>query len=168
MITLPSILVPRFDAIPRYLKTLPWAVWTAEPREGKPGKFNKAPRSPITGIKIGTNKPNLFGTFENAKAAYESGGYSGVGLLLINSGIIGVDIDDYRDTVVSNPEVAVWIDNAIKTGAYCERSPSGNGLRLFYYDSNFKQSKKSGSLEIYCALRFLTITGHCVNEIGEL
>ena len=50
-------LAPKFETIPDGLKELPYGVWIAEPRKNKPGKFDKAPRSPVTGNKIGTNKP---------------------------------------------------------------------------------------------------------------
>ena len=88
-------LSPLLDSVPEELRSLPWAVWLAEPRPGKPGKFNKAPRSPRSGYKIGANKLELFGTFDEAKTAYLGGNYTGVGVLLINNGIVGVDIDDY-------------------------------------------------------------------------
>lgn len=158
---------PRFEEIPAQLKQLPWAVWIAEPREGKPGKFNKAPRSPITGIKIGANKPELFGSFEQAKTAYQCGKYTGVGVLLINNGIVGVDIDDYHQTVANMPAVATWLREALDTGVYCEKSPSGTGLRLFYCASNLVQGRKGSGLEIYSNLRFLTFTGHAIQSLED-
>lgn len=164
----PRFLHPRFNGIPMSLQLLPWAVWNAEPRVGKPGKFNKAPRCPKTGVLIGTNKPELFGTFEEAKAAYSSGAYTGVGLLLVNNGVVGVDIDNLQGTTTNSPSVEVWVEKAIQEGAYCERSPSGSGLRLFYFDPDFTQGKKVGTLEIYCNLRFLTVTGHAVKSLGEI
>ena len=153
-------LEPQFDNIPDQLKQQPWAVWKAEPRPNKPGKFNKAPRSPATGMKIGANKPELFGTYDEAVSAYQRGGYTGIGVLLTGNGIVGVDIDDAESTFASMPNLKAWLASAIKDGAYCERSPSGTGLRLFIKGALPGTGRKSGPLEIYDNTRFLTVTGY--------
>ena len=88
-----NFLAPQLANIPDALKQQPWAVWIAEPRDGKPGKFSKAPRCPKGGYRVGANQPEKFGTFAEAHAAYEAGRYTGVGVLLTGNGIIGVDID---------------------------------------------------------------------------
>ena len=163
-----DFLKPNFESIPKSLRALPWAVWRAEPRQGQVGKFNKAPVSPLTGSKIGANKPQLFGTFDEAKSAYQNGEYTGVGLLLVGNGIVGVDIDSYHETVQDSPDVANWVKSALDARVYCERSPSGSGLRLFYTDPNCIQGKKKGSLEIYSNLRFLTVTGQTIKCMDEL
>jgi putative DNA primase/helicase len=150
---------PTFDAIPEELIQQPWAVWKAEPRQGQPGKYNKAPRRPSDGQMVGTNKPELFGTFDEARAAYDGGGYTGVGVLLTGSGIIGVDIDNYKDTFNEFPAVDEWARGAVTAGAYCERSPSKTGLRLFMRGKLPGTGRKSGNLEIYDKTRFLTVTG---------
>jgi putative DNA primase/helicase len=159
----PNFLTPKLDNIPDALKQQPWAVWIAEPRSGKPGKFNKAPRCPRGGYRIGANQPEKFGTFAEAQAAYEAGGYTGVGVLLTGNGIIGVDIDYHADTFKAQPTVKQWVIAAIKVGAYCEKSPSGGGLRLFMWGELPTTGRhKSGPLEIYDNARFLTVTGHVV------
>lgn len=156
-----KFLPPIFENIPSALKECSWATWIAEPRPNKPGKFNKAPRCPISGIKIGTDKPHLFGTYEQAKDAYDADGYTGVGVLLTGDGLIGVDIDDVKQTFVDRPEVKAWVKVAIKEGAYCERSPSATGLRLFMFGKPLPDTikRKHGNLEIYDNVRFLTVTG---------
>ena len=150
---------PEFENIPKEIQSQGWAGWIAKRRNGKPGKWNKAPRSLITGEMIGTDKPELFGTFEQAKTAYATGRYTGVGVLLTGNGIVGVDIDDFDATFKEKPAVKAWVTTAIKAGAYCERSPSGNGLRLFMRGKLPGTGRKSGSLEIYDNGRFLTVTG---------
>ncbi len=162
-------LAPIIENIPDGLKTQPFAVWIAEPRAGKPGKYNKAPRSPETGHKIGTNKPHLFGTYDQAVAAYETGKYTGIGVLLTGDGLIGVDIDDVDQTFADRPEVKAWVHDAIKADAYCETSPSGTGLRLFMLGDPLPDTvmRKHGHLEIYDDVRFLTVTGHLVNKGGD-
>lgn len=158
----PQWIKPAFPNIPEHLLSLPWAVWAAELRAGTREKWNKAPRSPITGRMIGTDKPKLFGTFEQAKAAYATGRYTGVGVLLTGNGIVGVDIDDFDATFKEKPAVKKWLATAIAAGAYCERSPSGKGLRLFMRGKLPGTGRKSGSLEIYDNVRFLTVTGAIV------
>ena len=157
-----NFLPPKLDLTPTALRSMPWAVWKAEPREGKPDKFSKAPRCPHTGRKIGANQPEKFGTFDEAKNAYESGFYTGVGVLLNGTGIVGVDIDDYSDIFTLRPEVKLWVQEAINQGAYCEKSPSGKGLRLFMIGKLPASGRKSAGLEIYDNRRFLTVTGHVV------
>jgi primase-polymerase (primpol)-like protein len=158
----PKWLIPNFGNIPDDLKQQPWAVWVAEPRSDKAGKYNKAPRSPVTNFKIGANQPHLFGTFEQARAAYESGNYTGIGVLLTGNGIVGFDIDDYVTTFANKPDVKAWVEQAISdqtNPAYAELSPSGTGLRLFVRGELPAKGRKAGSLEVYDNERFLTITG---------
>jgi primase-polymerase (primpol)-like protein len=153
-------LKPEFENIPEELEAQPWAVWTAEPRPNNPNKFNKAPRSPVTGYKIGANKPELFGTFQEAKTAYASGKYTGIGVLLTGNGIIGVDIDDAKETFADKPEIKEWVATAANAGAHSEKSPSGKGIRLFMLGKLPAKGRKVGHLEIYDDARFLTVTGH--------
>ena len=161
----PNWLKPIFGNIPDELKAQPWGVWIAEPRldrNGDPtGKWNKAPRNPLSGIKIGANQPEAFGTYEEAKQAYEGGGYTGIGVLLTGSGIVGMDLDDCPTLLEERPEVGKWLREAIDGGIYCEISPSSNGARLFALGQlPIGCPKKQGSLEIYDDGRFLTVTGH--------
>lgn len=158
--------IPKFQNIPSDLIVQPWAVWIAEPRIGQPGKFNKAPRSPKTGFNIASSKPQTFGSFDEAKKAYQTGRYSGVGVLLTNNGIIGVDIDNYPELFKAKPEIKAWVQLAIKYGHYCERSPSKSGLRLFIRGELPGAGRKHEGLEIYQTTRFLTVTGHMVKASG--
>ena len=157
-------LTPKFENIPIELQSQPWAVWKAEPRPGTSGKFNKAPRSPISGKKIGANQPVLFGTYTQAHTAFETGGYTGIGVLLTGTGIVGVDIDNYAETFSTRPEIKQWVMTAIRGGIYCERSPSGKGLRLFMFGSLPEGGRKTENLEIYDNLRFLTVTGRMIKQ----
>jgi putative DNA primase/helicase len=146
---------PDLSSIPDWLKHLTFGVWIAEPRPGKPGKYNKAPRVPQTGIKAGADKPYLFGTFHEACVALQTGKYSGLGVILDGS-IVGIDIDDYS---TQPPEIKSWVGGALLDGAYCERSPGGDGLRIFVCGSLPGTGRKSAGLEIYDDVRFLTATG---------
>lgn len=158
--------VTNVKKIPNFLQQRPCAVWLAEPREGQPGKFGKAPRNPVSGIKIGANNPDNFGTFEQAVAALDTGRYSGIGVLLTGDGTIGVDIDDYETTFAQMPQVRAWVAEARKAGAYCELSPSSKGLRLFMRAKLPGSGRKVGPLEIYGDARFLTVTGKAAKGCG--
>ena len=162
----PSWLKPKFENIPEELKKQPWAVWKAEPRAGQPNKFNKAPLNPLTGLKIGANQPEKFGTFDQAKRAYQAGKYTGVGVLLTGSGITGIDIDNAADLMKQKPEVKNWLKRAIEAGAYCEISPSQSGLRIFVLGRLEDKGRNAGGLEIYDNKRFLTITGEEIAKKG--
>jgi len=164
----PNWLTPKFENIPDELKSQPWAVWIAEPRldrDGMPtGKWNKAPKNPITGIKIGANQPEAFGTYDEAKKAYESGVYTGIGVLLTGSGITGIDIDNAGQLIKEGRPIINWLAKAIIDGIYCEVSPSRTGLRIFVRGKLSLGGRKHDSLEIYDDKRFLTITGHIYNS----
>lgn len=164
----PNWITPNFENIPDELKGQPWAVWIAEPRlnsEGKPtGKWNKAPRNPATGIKIGANQPEAFGTYDEAKKAYATGKYTGVGVLLTGSGITGIDIDNVSQLLHEGRPFRKWLSTAIADGIYCELSPSRTGLRIFVRGELSLGGRKHGSFEIYDNKRFLTITGHIYTE----
>jgi primase-polymerase (primpol)-like protein len=165
----PDWLQPIFQNIPTILQEQPWGVWRAEPRlkDGIfTGKWSKAPRNPTTGKMVGTDKPELFGTYLEAKRAYELGDYTGVGVLLTGKGIVGVDIDDAADTFDINPEIKGWTKKALRSGVYCEASPSSSGLRLFMLGTMNSRGKKIGPLEIYTDVRFLTVTGH-IQKLGD-
>lgn len=159
---------PNPEKIPNFLKAKPWAVWIAEPRPNKPGKFNKAPLKPLFGSAASTNDPSTFGTFEQAVAALDTGRYSGIGVLLTgDDGTIGVDIDDYETTFTRLPQVKAWVAKARKAGAYCELSPSSKGLRLFMRGKLPGSGRKAGALEIYDNVRFLTVTGKAAKGCGR-
>lgn len=160
----PNWLKPIFENIPEELKEQPWAVWKAEPRLDEDGnhtgKWSKAPRNPLTGRMVGANQPDTFGTFDEAVKAYNTGNYSGVGVLLTGSELIGIDIDDGKTILKTIPTLKDWLKSASEEGAYIEKSPSGNGLRVFVYGNIDSDGKRMGGLEIYKDVRFLTITGN--------
>jgi primase-polymerase (primpol)-like protein len=163
-----KLLDPRFSQIPRDLREeMKWAMWRAEPRTNQPGKFNKAPRSPINGQLIRVNKPDSFADFNTCKSAYEKGGYTGVGILLQGNGWVGVDIDNFAKIPAAHREAAlVWIVDALVKGAYVERSPSGAGLRVIFRGEFLGKGRKVGHFEIYQEKRFMTITGHAITEVA--
>lgn len=156
----PKIL-PVFDTVNAELRKQPAAVWKATPKPE--GGFNKIPCSPKTGRYLKTSEPDTWGTFDEAENAYNRGGWSGIGVLLTGNGIVGFDIDKARETFAKNPKIKAWMVNAIEAGAYFEQSPSGNGYRGFVRGVMPPGCGKRGdAVEMYCDVRFLTVTGHVV------
>ena len=168
----PIWLAPKFENIHLELQKQPWAVWKAEPRLdhlGNPtGKWNKAPRNPVTGVKVGANQPEKFGTFDEAKKAYASGAYTGIGILLTGNGLVGIDIDNVRQLIDDKREIMQWLYMAIADKCYCELSPSATGLRLFTLGALNSLGRKHNSFEIYEKDRFLTLTGHIYSEETQI
>jgi len=105
------------------LKGLPqWLVWR---REGD----KKPPLDPDTGG-YANNEARLL-TFDEATALHQSQKYktTGVGLVL-PEGYCAIDLDDTKDDDGYMLDVVFDIYRIFQNQAYCEVSPSGNGLHL--------------------------------------
>ena len=73
--------------------------------------------------------PETWGTFEEALAALERGGYDGIGFEFHNNGIVGIDIDHAIDPATG--EVSALAREIIgKMNSYTEFSPSGTGVHI--------------------------------------
>lgn len=162
-----EVLAPRLDAIPGELKPLPWAVWNAELRDN--GKVAKAPRHPITGVKIAANDPTQWGTFDECRSAVEAGRVSGLGVLMDGTaGLVGIDIDDWRETAEQHPELNPLLERTRDKSLYVEQSPGGRGLRAFVRaELPGDKGRRSGKIELYSTDRFLTVTGHGTGVIAD-
>ena len=155
----------QFQNIPEQLKGCKYCCWK---RVFRNGRMTKLPINPVTGKVASTNDPTTFGTFEQAKAAYERGRYDGIGILV--DSIAAFDIDHCVQEDGRLNELASDVLAAFK-GTYVEISPSGTGLRGFFtvrQDFAFDKSKyyiKHGDLEVYLpgvTNRFVTVTGDTI------
>lgn len=156
-----NFLRPIFENILPELKELSWAVFKAEPRANQPGKFNKAPRSPESGKLISVNEPDSWSTLDRCQEAYETGDFTGVGVLMKEDGWVAVDIDDYANLMPGiRQRVDDWIALCLERDEYIERSPSGKGIRAFVRGHLDGPGRKIGLLEMYSRARFMTVTGH--------
>ena len=114
-----------------------WVAWRNELRGGKPTKVPYAPN----GRKAKTDDPSTWGTRKAAEARESrivNGQGGGVGLQLGELGadmyLCGIDLDS---CITDDGALAPWateILSAIPT--YSEKSPSGCGLKLFFYMVN--------------------------------
>jgi hypothetical protein len=142
------------ENIPDSLKQLPqWVCWKYEWNEKK---WTKPPCKP-SGYKAATTNEKDYSDFNSVLAAYQSGGFDGIGFCMdAKNNIVGIDLDDcivdgsYDDLAQSFLESF--------SGTYAEISPSGNGIRIFCAGSIPRAVKTE--IEMYQEGRYLTITGH--------
>lgn len=154
-----------------------WVCWRLEP--GKDGKPTKIPYNPATGGKAQSNNPTTWGTYEQASAAMERKGYSGVGFMFAKLdgeyALCGIDIDVKDDKPHLSPEEITELLTHMQT--YSELSPSGNGHHIMFlldlsklpedYKQGYYQKNPGNGLEAYIATvtnRFFTYTGEAVNS----
>jgi len=125
--TKPPALVPRFEMVPDTLTIHHrWLVWRWElrPKKADRGKeWTKPPYNARTGGAGSSTDAETWSTFEEAVAAYDRGGWDGIGIALAPP-LSGVDLDDVVDTETGkiHPE-ALQIVGEVKS--YTEISPSG-------------------------------------------
>jgi hypothetical protein len=177
------------EAIPEALRTLPqWVVWLYEwrlVRKAKKGKkaqwdWTKVPHNARTSTCADSTDPATWSSFDEAHAAYQRGGWDGVGFVpLANDNLVVIDLDKCRDPATG--AVEDWAARIVaEVDTYTEASPSGKGLRLVAYGCKpDRQRSKRGKVEIYDGLtkagkaggRYLTFTGQRLPgtpaEIGE-
>jgi putative DNA primase/helicase len=151
---LPTPLEVNFATIPEQLKERSqWVVWRYAVVEGE---IKKPPFTPRTGRLASVANSASWASFDTARRAYESGKYAGIGFMLV-SGIVGIDIDHcIKDGQLSPP--AQKIQQNLNT--YTERSPSGEGIRLFMHGTLPGPYRRRGNIELYQDRRYLTVTGH--------
>jgi primase-polymerase (primpol)-like protein len=131
-------------------------------RDGKP---TKVPYS-VTGRRAKSNDPRTWSTFEEVRKAYDAGGFDGIGFCLSDSdGLTGIDLDHVLDRATAEvvvPEAREIL--AHFADDYVERSPSGDGLRLWVIGRAARSGKAKGLpwIEVYThpSSRYLTVTGH--------
>ena len=155
-----------------------WVIWRWELRRGKNGDetWTKPPYMAIAPRrKAKNNDPATWSTYQVAAAA--AGKADGIGFALLDTPIVAVDLDHCLDTNTDtiDPWAKVWVDAA--NGAYVERTPSGEGLRIIGLGSGEKLHRKwkikgardGAAIEIYRGCeRYITITGAQLGECKAL
>ena len=173
-----------FINIPAELKKdCKFCVWKYE--KDKSGRKTKVPYNPVTKGHASTDKPSTFADITVAMKTYALGGFDGVGIRVgiapaadpetgKRYGIGAIDIDDCIREDGSLNDVAASILGILSTAAV-EKSPSGKGLRVFFYvDADFAYDKavyyinnRKLGLEVYfpgATNRFVTVTGNTFRE----
>jgi putative DNA primase/helicase len=138
--------------IPEELKELTqWVCWKYE-WNGK--KWTKPPYQP-NGYKANKMNPDDYSDFSDVIAAYNKGGFSGVGFVLTaNDPFVAIDIDHCLEGNVLTDEAS---DIIKALNSYTEISPSGTGIRIFVKGTVPRNIKKG--IEIYINSSYVTITG---------
>lgn len=139
---------PDFDNIPVELRDGKWCVWRAKPKANN--KFDKVPYNGLSALS--TAQPDTWLSFDQAVSLYRGGGFNGIGRLVERDGYVFIDIDDTHKLP----------DDIKALGAtYCERSPSGAGLRLVYKTDELPDVDLTKPFELYAgnSSRFITLTG---------
>jgi primase-polymerase (primpol)-like protein len=153
---IPELLPVNFEQIPERLRRFPhFVVWQYELADDE---IKKPPFDPKTGRRASVTKPDTWGSFADARAAYDTGQFSGIGIVLTSDiGIVGIDID--HCIIVGEPsEEAKQIITAINS--YTEASPSGTGIRMLLAGKLPGAFRRKGTVELYEDMRYLTLTGH--------
>jgi primase-polymerase (primpol)-like protein len=147
----------QFIQIPQALRERPqWVVWRATPRPN--GEAAKRPYSAHNGRLASVTDPATWGIFQEAQAAFERGGYSGIGFVFTESDpFTGIDLDDCFGESGELSQEALAIVEALDS--YAELSPSGRGLHIIVEAELPPGGNRRGGIEAYGAARYFTFTG---------
>lgn len=150
-----------FDTIPQEMKYLPnWICWKWQERDGKKTKI---PYDPKTGRAAKSNDPVTWSDFETATGQAEN--YTGIGFMLSNSPLVGIDIDH----CIIDGEISEKAQKIIDTfSSYTEISPSGTGIHILVKADINGPGKRNKELEIYSQGRYLTVTGDVFQGRGDI
>ena len=133
--------------------------WAWEEDKNRPGKRKKVPKNPRTGNGAQSTNPNTFTSFDTAIAAYNRGGYDGLGVGVFGS-LGAIDIDHCID---ENGTVSAMAQDIVQTmNSYAEFSPSGHGIRiLFTVRDDFKYDKDRfyifGDIDLQITIRSVIV-----------
>jgi hypothetical protein len=148
-----------------------WVLWRWEQRKGKwtkPPFMATDPRR-----KAKNNDPATWASYATAVAAASTA--DGIGFALLDTPFVAIDLDHCLAGELIDPWAQDWIEQA--NGAYVERTPSGEGLRIIGRGSGEKLHRKwkidgareGAAIEIYRGCeRYITVTGAQLGECQEL
>ncbi len=146
-----------------------WILWREETRDGDP---TKAPRKIDNSGYAKTSDSATWGSFEDARRAFESGLCDGIGFVFTgNDPFVGVDLDN---AVTDGSLTGGAWDVVNRLDSYTEGSPSGTGLHIICRGSLLPSAgNRSGDvpgmkeLEIYEDGRYFTFTGRHLDGTPE-
>jgi hypothetical protein len=154
-----------------------WLLWRWELRKGIWTKPPYIAASPTARAK--NNDPTTWRPYKVAVAAVQNGaGFDGLGFALLDTPFDVVDLDHCLDPATGQPDTwaLIWLKEA--NGAYVERTPSGEGLRIIGKTSTgeklhrkwlIKDAREKAAIEVYRTCeRYVTVTGIQVGDCKEL
>src|SRR6516165_8021571 len=113
-----------------------WVIWRWEQRKGKWTKPPFMATDPRRRAK--NNDPATWASYAIAAAAASEA--DGIGFALLDTPFVAVDLDHCLAGETIDPWAKAWIEQA--NGAYVERTPSGEGLRIIGIGSGEKLHRK--------------------------
>jgi putative DNA primase/helicase len=121
------MIAPNHDGIPADIRSLlRFVLWRIVTRGG--GRPTKEPYQ-SDGRHADVSKPSTWCDFETALAAYQRGGFDGIGVML-GDGLTGIDLDGCRNPQTG--EIDPWAQKTIDLfPSYAEVSPTGTGVKIF-------------------------------------
>ena len=151
-----------------------WVLWQWIKRVDK---WTKPPFTPF-GTKAESDNPKTWADYLTIieTLRQSNGTFDGIGFMLCGTDLAAIDLDHCLDQN-GNPDAwaQAWIEMA--NGAYIERTPSGEGLRIIGIDPGKKLQRRwtiegareDAAIEIYrnCN-RYITITGAQIGDCTEL
>lgn len=149
-----------FQRIPKDLRFYrQWIVWKLEDNDGT--KPTKVPYSPAHTGKASVTLPVSWGTFDEAMAAFERGGYTGIGFVLTEDDpFTFIDFDNTE----GDEELLAWHISVEDTmNSYSEWSPSGTGIHTIV-KGRVARGRRKSKLEVYSEFRFMTMTGEVYSD----
>ncbi len=155
----------KFARIPEALRTRPqWVGWKRDTRNDKP---TKVPYDPKTARLASTVDPRTWGTYDEACAAFDAGGYDGIGFVFTkHDPFVGIDLDKCRD-----PEtgvIAPWAAKIVKAlPTYWEVSPSGTGLHAIAEGTLPPGRRRQAGIEMYETARYFCMSGQHLEGTAE-
>jgi hypothetical protein len=166
----PSVLRVIADGIPNQLKKLDqWCCWRyiCMPKRNGKFKYTKVPFQ-TNGRRASTSDRRTWCSYEEAIKALqlsekEGRSFDGVGFIFTDADdLIGIDIDDCRDTVTG--ELSPLAQEVLnKVDGYAEISPSGSGVKIFTQSKiDRAMADHSIGLEIYTSGRYFAVTGSVI------
>lgn len=170
----PDALDVRFEEIPAELQEREqWVCWRFK-WDNDRDEWTKVPVDVTTGGFASATDPDTWSSFDDVRAYHERGARdtAGVGFVVADDLVLGLDLDDCRD-----PERGViepWAGALLEdVDTYAEVSPSGTGLRAFAFGilpdggNRADVDGAEGHLEMYDKKRYLTVTGHRVDDAPD-
>jgi hypothetical protein len=123
------------------------------------GHQDKVPKNPHNGKNASSNNPATWATAAQAWTAKKRHGWDGIGFVFtIQSGIVGVDLDDCFQ---EDGTLKSWAKDVVFClDSYTEYSPSGKGLHILVRGTIPHSIKDGNGYEMYNELRYFTVTGN--------
>jgi putative DNA primase/helicase len=160
---IPEPLPVNFERLPKRIQPLhQFVVWRYVQVEDE---LKKPPFDPRTGKRASVANPKSWGSFAEARRAYATGRFAGIGIVLTQAlGIVGIDIDHCIQEGQPSHEAKQMVS---ALGSYTETSPSGTGIRILLAGTLPGPYRRRGTIEMYEDRRFLTLTGHIFPTMPE-